>query len=135
MRVVNMSTRSVKMCTVQRIELLSNQTYTLQMFLADEIKKRNISMRKFAEMLDVAPSTLSRLMDMDDPAHPKLETLVKLSTITSTSLETLTALAYPDLADTTKMSPTARVVGQNFEKLPKHLQEAILAIIRGSELS
>lgn len=127
-----MSTSRVKIVRVQRIVQLSNEPYTLQNFILDEIKKRQMSMRKFAEALDIAPSTLSRILDTKNPSQPTIETLIKLAEMTHTSLETLTALAYPDLADATKMSPTARVVGQNFEKLPEDLQNTIMTIIRNS---
>lgn len=105
--------------------------YTLRDFINDEVRKRNISKREFARRLDVAPSTLLRLLE-DDPPVPTLSVLAKLSEITGVSIETLAALAYPEVADRTRISPTAQVVGQAFEKLPERIQEMILSIIRGN---
>lgn len=103
-------------------------------FLQDEIERRGMSARQFAEFVDVAPSTVSRCIDEKNPQIPGLEFLIKLATATGVSITSLVAMAYPDLTVTTRPSPSAQILAQQIEQLPATTQEVILAIIRGTRI-
>lgn len=102
-----------------------------QDFINDELARLEWSQRKLAEALDVAPSTVSRLLDPTEPSKPSLEILIGLSKVTGKSLETLIGLAYPDVALEMQLSPSAMLMAQRFEELPDDIQRTILAIMRG----
>lgn len=108
---------------------METNVYTFQDFIKNEIAKGNFSQREFAHKIDVSPTTVGRWLDEINPPKPELAQLVKLSEFTGVGIETLVGLAYPDVADKTRLTPAARLVGQNFERSPKHIQEAIIALI------
>lgn len=103
-------------------------------YLQDEIERRGMSARQFAEFVDVAPSTVTRCIDEKNPVIPGLDFLVKLSKATGTSITSLVGIAYPDLTLTTRPSATAQIMAQQIEQLPEATQEVILAIIRGTRI-
>ena len=100
-------------------------------FLQDEIERRRMSARQFAEFVDVAPSTVTRCVDEQSPAIPGLDFLIKLSTSLNISLPALVELAYPDYTLKTNPSAAARIMAQQIEQLPQAAQDVIAAIIRG----
>lgn len=58
-------------------------------FLQDEITRRGMSARQFAEFLDVAPSTVSRCIDEKNPSLPGLDFLLKIARATGVSITSL----------------------------------------------
>lgn len=106
-----------------------HEQYTFKQFIQDEIDKRG-SQQEFAEQIGVSQSTISRWLNPKKKAEPDLKTLVKLSEVTGKSLEALVGLAYPDVSDKTQPSPSARLIAQSFEKLPEHIQRAIITLVR-----
>lgn len=111
---------------------MNANTYTFQDFIRDEIEKRGFSDREFARKVGIAAGTISTWLSEDYVPKPELAQLVKVADYTGISLETIIGLAYPDVVERTSMSPTARVLAQTFEALPKEVQSAIFALIRGS---
>lgn len=104
--------------------------YTFQAFINDELKNRGWSQRDLAKQMDVSSSTISRMLDEQKPSKPDVEQLVKLSKALHVGLETLTALAYPEQFEESALSPSARILGERFDKLPENVQQAVLAIMR-----
>ncbi len=94
-------------------------------FLQDEIIRRGMSARQFAEFLDVAPSTVSRCIDEKNPLLPGLDFLLKIARATGVSITSLVAMAYPDLTITTRPSPSAQILAQQIEQLPEATQEVV----------
>jgi transcriptional regulator with XRE-family HTH domain len=72
-----------------------------QEFLRDEMALRDMSLRQFAELMDVAPSTISKAMRIKDPPEPSIEFLLRLSKVTKTTFLTVLRLAYPVIDDET----------------------------------
>lgn len=101
-------------------------------FLLDEMKRRDMSARAFAEFVGVATSTITRATDEREPAVPGIEFLIKLAQATGVSITALVALAYPEVTLSTRPSPSAQILAQQIEKLPEAQRQIIAAIIRGS---
>jgi transcriptional regulator with XRE-family HTH domain len=107
--------------------------YQFRNFLIDEMKRRGLdSARQFAEFLDVDPATVSRAISAHNPSKPGLKFLLQLAEKTGYSVQHLIALAYPDVAGQSDLSPSAALLAQQIEQLPEHLQEVIRSLIRGS---
>lgn len=111
---------------------MTQRPLTLRDFILDEMHKRDMSGRQFAEFVGVAQSTISRAIDEREPTGPGVELMLKLADATHTDVTTIFALAFPDVAARTKLSPDAALMAQRIEQLPEHLQEAIRVLIRGS---
>jgi len=103
-------------------------------FLLDEINRRGMSARQFAEFVDVAPSTVSRCVDERDPQVPGIDFLIKIAKATGLSITSLVALAYPDVTLETRPSALSQLRAQQIEQLPDAVQEVVSAIIRGSRI-
>lgn len=108
------------------------RVYTFSGFIEDEIRKNGSSLRAFARRVGIAHGTISNWINEDSP-KPELAQLIKLSEVTGVSLETIIGLAYPDVVKKTALSPTARLLAQQFERLGDDVKESILALIRGSK--
>lgn len=107
--------------------------YTFQQFLLDQInEKTDGSQRAFANLLGVANSTVSRMLDPRNPTKPELQTLMALSRVSNTSLITLVRLAYPESVEAST-SATAQLVADEFDKLPDAIQTAIITLMRGAK--
>jgi transcriptional regulator with XRE-family HTH domain len=64
-------------------------------FINDEVKKRNMSLREFAESIGTAASTITRAVG-DNPPQPGIDFLIKLSRGTGVSLMSLIKMAFPE---------------------------------------
>lgn len=104
-------------------------------FLKDEMFRREMSARQFAEFVDVAPTTITRAIDEREPTTPGMDFLLKLASATHVELSTLVEMAYPEMANSTKASPSARILAQQIEELPNGVRDTVLAIVRGSRVS
>lgn len=111
---------------------MNANTYSFRNFIRDEIRKRGFSDREFARKVGIATGTISTWLNDDHVPKPEIAQLIKVADFTGISLETIIGLAYPDVAERTAMSPTARVLAQTFEALPEEVQASIFALIRGS---
>lgn len=98
----------------------------LPSFLQREIKKRDQSIRAFAEDLGVNHNTVIRYLDGDDPT---LDFLVKLAKTTGTDLVALIDLAYPGLINETRASPEAIIFAQQLDQLPPEVRSVLYRMI------
>lgn len=115
------------------INTMANQN-AFREFIKDQMFRREMSARQFAEFVDVAPTTITRAIDEADPSTPGIDFLLKLAQATHVELSTLVDMAYPDIATSTKASPSSRVLAQQIEELPDGIREVVVAIIRGSRV-
>lgn len=103
----------------------------LREFLIEEMHKRRMSGREFANMVGVASSTIVRFTAEEykkkNPA-PSLDFLVKLSKATRVDLCILVAYVHPELTNTDAQSA---IIGALASQLPADKQEAMLAMLRG----
>jgi transcriptional regulator with XRE-family HTH domain len=105
--------------------------YTLADFIKNEIARRRISARKFADELHVGHTTINRIVKGERPSITFLE---KLCAYTHTDLETLVLMVSPELAARHRMSPRARALGQQLDRLPENYFELLDRLIAGGEL-
>ncbi len=106
--------------------------YTFRKFILDEMKAREIkSARQFALLIGVDPTTVSRSIDANNPSTPGLDYILKVAEFTKKDVGALVALAFPEVAQKTALSPDSVIMAQRFEELPQNLKEAILALMRG----
>lgn len=101
---------------------------TIQQFILREMDSREMSMRKFAEFIDVSQSTVSRVLD--EQQAPTLEFLIKLSKATKTRLGVLAEIAYPDATDYVDPTASSVAIAKMIEKLPDNVRDAVMAIIQ-----
>lgn len=102
---------------------------TLREFILDEMHRRRMSGREFANFVGVANSTIVRATDYQrTPPLPSLEFLGKLARATSVDICTLVAFVYPDLTNT---HAQVSVIGILASQLPAERQDAIMAMLRG----
>lgn len=106
---------------------------TFQEWLKSEIERRQMSYRAFANFVDIAPSTITRMLDEKEPQKPGLEVLLVLAKRTNTSLGILVEMAYPEVAAQTRISASAAVLAQRIESLPDDIRLAIESLIRRGE--
>lgn len=104
--------------------------YAFRNFLEDEMKKRSLSARQFADFVGVGHTTINRLIDPRNVVPPSMEVLLKVSNATKRSLLSLVELAYPNEVSDTNLSPSAQILAQDIEELPDNLKEAVLALVR-----
>lgn len=112
---------------------MDTEHYTFQQFIAAAVDREKLSVREFARRVDMSPTTIARWMDETQPPKPELAQLVKIAEYTGVGIETLVGMAYPDVADKTRTTPLGRLVGQNFERLPKNIQDAVLTLIQSTK--
>jgi Helix-turn-helix. len=109
---------------------VSDTSYSLQDFIEDEMKRLDFtSARQLAAAMEVAPSTVTRILNRKKPADPDLETLVKLANITGKSIEALVAIAFPDVARKTQLRAKTEIMAQRFEKLDESEQRTVEALL------
>ena len=96
-------------------------------FLDQEIRKRQMSVREFAEFVGVTHPTIIKFREHGkaDVGSPSIEFLIKLAQKTDTSLVALLAMAFPDAAPLLDVDPAAFILSQRIQKLPKHIRQAI----------
>lgn len=108
------------------------EAYTFQDFLEDEMNRRKVSQNQFAELIGIASSTITRLMNRRNPSLPSIDLIVKLSDLTGVDAGTLLGLAFPALAERMKLSADTRLMAQRIEQAPENVQSLIKTLIRGS---
>ena len=85
-------------------------------FIAEEIRRRQMSDREFARFVGVSSSTISRTLSEEAP-KPTIEFLEKLSKATNVSVGSLLALILPEShAD---IDPEARILAERIANLPE----------------
>jgi transcriptional regulator with XRE-family HTH domain len=99
-----------------------------QEFIREEMRRRSIrSFRGFAEFIDIAHTTINRIMSIKNPAQPSVDVLVKISKATGVDVRYILGLIAPDGIQgvtTDSMELMAQV-----NRLPKNKQKIILQLI------
>ena len=105
---------------------MSSET-TLGDFIDQEIRKRQMSVREFAEFVGVTHPTILKFREhgKTDVGSPSIEFLIKLAQKTDTSLIALLAMAFPDAALLLKVDTTTLILSQRIQRLPDHIRQAI----------
>jgi hypothetical protein len=102
-------------------------------FLLSEYRRRDFqSYRDFGRWLDVSIATVSKALDVDEPALPGLEFLLKVHKATGVALTDLIELVYPEAVVRSDTPVSARLLAQQIEALPPDMRDAIKAIVRGA---
>lgn len=101
-------------------------------FLLHEIKKRDMSVHAFAQMLGIAHSTINRLLDERETTDPSAKTLAIMSEKLNIKIDVLFALAYPNLENAQfRDDPKALVLARQISELSPDAQEMMQAFIVG----
>ncbi len=101
---------------------------TLQELIESEIHKAG-SARQLAERSNINHEVINSLRN--NPEYkPSIGTIVKFSKYTGLDLTSLVALAYPDVAEETRIDTTAKIMAQRFAALPPEIQSAIWLIMQ-----
>lgn len=103
---------------------------TFAEFLQQEMRRRDLSVRQFAEVIGIDHSTLSKLMRFEKPPTPSTETLIAVSKATGVSLTTLIALAFPDLKNI-EVTANVLMLAERIERLPPDKRDLIDSLIMG----
>ncbi len=104
---------------------MSSET-TLGDFIDQEIRKRQMSVREFAEFVGVTHPTILKFREhgKKDVGSPSIEFLM-LAQRTDSSLVALLAMAFPDSVPLLKVDPATLILSQRIQKLPTHIRQAI----------
>ncbi len=96
-------------------------------FIDQEIHKRKMSVREFADFVGVTHPTIIKFREhgKKDVGNPSIEFLIKLAQTTNTSLIALLAIAFPDAAPLLDIDTDTLILSQRIEKLPDHIRQAI----------
>lgn len=101
---------------------------TLQSVIEGEINKVG-SARQLAERSNINHEVINSLRNNPD-YKPSIGTLVKLSKYTGLELTSLVALAYPDVAEETRVDSATKIMAQRFAALPPEIRNAIWLIMQ-----
>lgn len=100
-------------------------------FIKDEISRRHLSNRQFAELVNVVPTTITNVIS--GKTEPSLPFLRNLAKATGTPLSVLIALAYPDVAgEIDTLSPEILLLAVRLSRLPPELQKRVIAFVNGN---
>ncbi len=112
-----------------------SKLHAFSQFVKDEMRRRDMSARQFAEFVDVAPTTITRAIDEKAPSTPGIDFIIKLANATHVSVTALVEMAYPDVAESTSPHASTRILAQQIEQLPDGLRQAVEAIVRGARMT
>jgi transcriptional regulator with XRE-family HTH domain len=105
-----------------------NSQTTLGEFINQEMRKRDMSVREFADFIGVTHPTILKFRDHGQTEHvgnPSIDFLIKLARQTNTNLTVLLALAFPDAASLLNVDPSTLILSQRIQQLPDHIRQAI----------
>ncbi len=102
---------------------------TLRSFLLDQMQKRGMSARQFAELCGVSNTVISRAVSKTKPTTPDITTLDKIARAIGVDVFSLVRLVIPDADD---MDIEARITAQEIVRLPTDERRFIMAFIRGA---
>lgn len=109
------------------VELIVAQS-KLGKFVHDEMRKRDMSMRQFADFVGTNHATISHLINDPEPPTPTLELLSKLARATGVDVCTLVSMALPNERHANP-DPESRLLAERIGKLPPDAQSLIKALI------
>lgn len=100
-------------------------------FIKDELSRRHLSARQFADLLNMSPSTITNVIN--EKTEPSVQFLRSLAKATGTPLSVLIALAYPDVAgEIDTLSPEILLLAVRLSRLPPDLQKRVIAFVNGN---
>lgn len=109
---------------------MTQQVMTLKDFINQEMKRRDMSMRQFAEFVDVSHTTISRTLDPQEPTNPSIDFLRKLAKATGVSFLSLLALVIPE-EEMVDIDTNVRVLAERIARLPEHKREMAETFLLG----
>lgn len=108
---------------------MAGMIYTLADFINHEVADRKMSMRDFAKLVGVSPTTISDYA-AGKTKQPDPKFLLKLATATNKSISAIIAIAYPEIASRTDPSARTILLAQRIESLPQDIQDYLLRTIQ-----
>jgi hypothetical protein len=106
---------------------------TLSDFIEAEMRRRNMNVVEFANLLGVSHASISRhLSRRKRRPRPQIDFLLKLVDKTGVNLITLLVIAYPEVAGRVGLGPRAMLLAERFDKLPEAVQDFIITSVLGS---
>jgi transcriptional regulator with XRE-family HTH domain len=107
---------------------------TLREFIREEMNKRDMSARQFADLLGVAPSTITTHLDDKSNTEPTLSFLRKLARQTGVPLASIIAMAFPDVAgEISDIPPDVLLLAIRFNHLPEPIRDVIKRLINSEK--
>lgn len=104
-------------------------------WLEEQMRDRGMSARQFADLVDVAPSTITRSIDKEHPYKPGMRFIRKLASATGVPVSVLAELANPDLtaeaAERAKSRADAQLLAYLIEQLPENERKAVKRFVSG----
>lgn len=101
---------------------------TLNNFIEDEMKKRDMSIREFSKLIGLSHSTISKFLNNPDTRNVSIEFLVKLAEGTNTDLASIVAMVYPEH---TSINAQSRILAERIAQLPPAQYEMIESLLLG----
>lgn len=99
-------------------------------FIEGELKRRDMSLRRFADIVGVHHSTLIKAM-RPEPPEPSLDFLRKLAKATGVNVLDLVALVLPEDSN---VDGEVRVIAERIARLPADRREIVDTYLMGSDL-
>jgi predicted transcriptional regulator len=97
-------------------------------FLLEQIERRQMTKRAFAEFIEIDESSLYRFLKESDPDSPSDDTLVKIHRKTSIPLATLIELRDPGISREAHLSAHAQFLAQKYQNMSVEDRRVIDAI-------
>jgi transcriptional regulator with XRE-family HTH domain len=106
---------------------------SFQKFIVNEMDKRKMSARAFAEHIGVSSNTINAYVNGKE-ITPTLDFLQKLAQKTDTSLVTIIKLAFPGETDDIDIDPEVYLLAKELSELPESVRDIIKTIMRSQTL-
>lgn len=102
--------------------------YKFREFISEEIKKRDMSGRQFAEFLGLTHDTVNRMLSHKEDYFPTIETARKIGEKLGINPAVILTLAYPDL-NFSGMGGDQLLFSERFNKAPEDIQNAVMILL------
>lgn len=102
-------------------------------FLLSEVRRRDISVREFANLMGVSHTTVLKFFEYGkkDVGYPSVDFLIRLARATETDLCTIIGLIAPDLVH---HDPETQAIAEQLRQLPTIQRDMVSAYIRSITL-
>lgn len=101
---------------------------TLREFLEQYLAQHSLSIRKFAEQVEVSPNTISRWLNEDDP-EIDIDNIIKLANATNYDPLLLLEIVYSKRLKSTPRDISARILAARIMRLPDLIRSALEELI------
>jgi DNA-binding XRE family transcriptional regulator len=101
--------------------------YKFREFIFEEMKKRDMSARQFAEFLGVTHDTVNRMLTHKEDYLPSIDTAIKVGEKLGINPAVVLTLAYPDLDFS--ITGDQLLFSERFNKAPKEIQNAVKILL------